>query len=329
MAVVVAGFTAGINLPSAPAWAQAEQQDGANTPPLPLAPVAALGRALTFIFESTISGTQNVLLGSAPEDIAVLSPPHLTAEAPVATTINSLPPPEPPTTINPVAAKSAQITIVNLPPTAAILPAPAISKNQPRVSAVTGSPIATATPKPAPVKPPPTVTAKAQTHLEQPAQRPPRLPLAKPALAPVAKQTPPTPAMRPASVQTASATMPPPVDSVAIIPPQASPMAASTLAPPPPSLGVGVHLASYRDVTESVAGWAELAEQSPTLRSGMKPMLVRHVLAGQSVSMYRLYAQPFGSLEQAREFCRQAMQAGLNYCQAHEIRGTLQAWPGS
>jgi hypothetical protein len=346
--VVLASVLASTLTVCRPAMADSatDQQQTADAP-LPLMPIAALGRALTFVFKATVSGTQSALAlpddaASAPE-LSVVSPEAASSQrvspSKVANTAPAIPvlnaPKDAPLVLTPTSvviarpprtsathAPTASKKIVSTALPARILPqaaAPATTPDRPRVAALPTSGKA----KPAHVAPAqvaPVQAAKTERPIPRPQTRPANI---VPQITTVSVQKPAGAAVEPA-----------PVDSMAIIAPTPAPNTAAVVVEPSllaPSelLGVGAHLASYRNLAESVAGWTTLTDKSSLLRDGMQPLLVQHVLAGNSVTMYRLYARPFASIEQARAFCRKAMASGLNYCQAHQIQGAAEPWPNS
>jgi hypothetical protein len=321
-----------------------DQQQTADAP-LPLMPIAALGRALTFVFKATVAGTQSALAlpddaVNAPERAVVStevassqrgSPSKIANTAPAIPVLNA--PEDAPLVLTPTSvvvarpprtsathAPTASKKIVSTALPARVLPqaaAPATAPDRPRVAALPTSGKA----KPAHVAPAqaaPVQAAKTERPTPRPQTRPASI---VPQITTVSVQKPAGPAVEPA-----------PVDSMAIIAPApntAAVVVEPSLLAPSDLLGVGAHLASYRNLAESVAGWTTLTGKSSLLRDGMQPLLVQHVLAGNSVTMYRLYARPFTSIEQARAFCRKAMASGLNYCQAHQIQGAAEPWPNS
>ena len=80
---------------------------------------------------------------------------------------------------------------------------------------------------------------------------------------------------------------------------------------------VVAHLASYFDQETAERGWQILSNRYPELLKGKRARIVRTDLGAIGI-FYRLYADPFGSLEAAADLCKRLKNQGA-YCQVSEI----------
>ena len=107
-----------------------------------------------------------------------------------------------------------------------------------------------------------------------------------------------------------------------LIAPQSSDNQTALLTPTPPAnilagQTVAVHLASYRNRADAEKGWRILSSGNPSELNG-KQYSIQQVDLGNIGIFFRLYANPFNSLQTADNLCKRLRVKGL-YCQVSEF----------